>query len=43
MKMIMANRLHKIDQDVDMETNIENLACLGKTTSLCNKQHLSNI
>ena len=32
-----------IDQDVDIETNIENIACLGKTTSLCNKQHLSNI
>ena len=32
-----------IDQDVDIETNIENIACLGKATSLCNKQHLSNI
>ena len=32
-----------IDQDVDIETNIENLACVGKTMSLCIKQHLSNI
>ena len=32
-----------IDQGVDIETNIENIAWLGKTTSLCNKQHLSNI
>ena len=32
-----------IDQDVDIETNIENIACLSKTMSLCNKQHLSNI
>ena len=31
------------DQDVDIETNKENTACLGKTMSLCNKQHLSNI
>ena len=29
--------------DVDIETNTENIACLGKTLSLCNKQHLSNI
>ena len=32
-----------IDQDADIETNIENIACLSKTVSLCNKQHLSNI
>ena len=25
-----------IDQDVDIETNIENIACLGNTMSLCN-------
>ena len=31
------------DQDVDIETNIENIVYLGKTMSLCNKQHLSNI
>ena len=31
-----------IDQNVDIETNIENIARLGKTISLCNKQHLSN-
>ena len=29
--------------DVDKETNIENIVCVGKTMSLCNKQHLSNI
>ena len=32
-----------MDQDVDIVTNIENIACLGKTMSLCNKKHLSNI
>ena len=32
-----------IDLDVGVETNIENMACLGKTMSLCNKQHLRNI
>ena len=32
-----------IDQDVDVETNIENVGCLGKTMLLCNRQHLSNI
>ena len=32
-----------IDQDVDTETTIENVACLGKTMSPCNKQHLGNI
>ena len=39
------DRINKtyIDQGVDIETNIENIACLGKTTPLCNKQHLSNI
>ena len=31
------------NQDVDTETNIENIVCLGKTMSLCNKQHLTNI
>ena len=31
------------DQDVDIETNIENIVCLGKTMYLCNKQQLSNI
>ena len=30
------------DEDVDIETNIENIACLGMTF-LCNKQHLSNV
>ena len=26
-----------------MDTNIQNIAYLGKIMSLCNKQHLSNI
>ena len=32
-----------IDQGVDRGTNVESIACLGKTMSLCNNQHLSNI
>ena len=40
-------RLHisktNMDQAVDIERNIENIARLGKTKSLCNKQCLSNI
>ena len=36
------NKAYK-GQDIDIETNIENIVCLGKATSLCNKQHLSNI
>ena len=32
-----------IDQNINIETNLENLACIGKTMSLCIKQHLSNI
>ena len=32
-----------IDQNIDIETNIKKLACIGKTVSLCIKQHLSNI
>ena len=31
------------DQDLDIETTIGNTACFGKATSLCKKQHLSNI
>ena len=31
-----------IDQNGDIETNIENIVCLSKIMSLCNKQHLSN-
>ena len=34
----MINRL-----EVDMDTNIQNIAYLGKIMSVCNKQHLSNI
>ena len=33
----------QIDLDVAIETNIQKTTCLGKTISLCNKQHLSNI
>ena len=32
-----------IYKDADIETNIENVEYLGKTMSLCNQQHLSNI
>ena len=32
-----------IDQDVEKETNIENLPCLVKTMPLRIKQHLSHI
>ena len=32
-----------IDQDIDILTNMQNIACLGKRMPLCNKQHLSNI
>ena len=28
---------------VDIETNMQNIACLGKTMPLCTKQLLSNI
>ena len=32
-----------IDLDVDMDINVQNIACFGKIMSICNKQHLSNI
>ena len=32
-----------IGQGVDVEKNIQNIACLGKTMPVYNKQHLSNI
>ena len=32
-----------IGQDLEIETHIENIACLGKAMSLCKKQNLSNI
>ena len=32
-----------IDQDLDIEINIKNIAYFRNTISLCNKQHLSNI
>ena len=32
-----------IDQNVDAETNIENIACLSKTMYLSNKEHIDNI
>ena len=34
------DHINKTDKDVDIETNIENIASLTKTMSLCNKQHL---
>ena len=42
---VKADRINKtwIDQDLDIKTNMQNIACLGKTMPLCNKQHLSNI
>ena len=47
MKMIMKKtdciNKTQIDQDMDIETNIQNIACLGDTMPLCNKHHLSNI
>ena len=36
-------QLKLIDLDVDMGTNIQIIACLGKIISMCNKQYLSNI
>ena len=32
-----------IDQNVDIETNIENITCLDKIMSLCNRQNFGNI
>ena len=32
-----------MDLDVDMNTNIQSIACLGKIMSMCNKQYLSSI
>ena len=32
-----------IDQNVDIETNIENITCLDKIMSLCNRQTFVNI
>ena len=32
-----------MEQHVDIEAITENIACPGKTISLCYKQHLSNI
>ena len=39
------DRINKtwIDQDIDIVTNIQNIACFGKRMPLCNKQLLSNI
>ena len=31
-----------MDLDVAMDTNIQNIAYLGKIMSICNKQHLCN-
>ena len=35
--------IHKYAKDVDIEVNIQNITCLGKTMSICNKQDLSQI
>ena len=32
-----------MEVDVDMDINMQNLACLCKIMSVCNKQHLSAI
>lgn len=40
--MIIENRPYN-GLDVDMGTNIQIIACLGKIISMCNKQYLSNI
>ena len=32
-----------MDLDVDIDANIQNATGLGKITSVCNNQHLSNI
>ena len=42
MKIDRINKTY-IDQNVDAETNIENIACLSKTIYLCNKEHINNI
>ena len=34
--------LQSIELDIVMDKNIQNIACLCKITSICNKQHLSN-
>ena len=36
-------RTDHINRTVDIKTNIQNIACLGKTMPLWNKQHFSNI
>ena len=35
--------IYLIDLDVAMDTNVQNIAYLGKIMFICNKQHLSNI
>ena len=37
------NKQHQaiIGIDVDREANMQNIACLGKTMSLCKRQHLA--
>ena len=43
MKMKIIERQIIIDLDVDMDTNVQNIPCLGKIVPICNKQHLNNI
>ena len=42
MKMKIIERQIIIDLDVDMDTNVQNIPCLGKIVPICNKQHLNN-
>ena len=42
-KMDDIKEIRQTDQDVDIKANIQNMACLGKSMPLCNKQHLSDI
>ena len=38
----MIKKSISIDLDIDLDTNAQNMACLGKIMSISNKQHLSN-
>ena len=45
--MVMESRSHKLDINRPRcrhtKTNVQNIACLGKTAPLCNKQKSMNI
>ena len=38
----MQNIIQSMELDVDTDINIQNIACLCKIMSICNKKHLSN-